>query len=97
MGQTRRRRRDQYSFYYDDNTSGTFLINDIGGGDDWKQHFLTSNLDLAKNLSGFSIFGSIDEWPGLHRRLHHHAVAGHAALLRESAASWPPAGAADPR
>lgn len=49
---------DQYSFYYDDNTSGTFLINDIGGGDDWKQHFLTSNLDLGKNLTGFSIFGT---------------------------------------
>lgn len=49
---------DQYSFYYDDNTSGTFLINDIGGGDDWKQHFLTANLDLSKNLTGFSIFGT---------------------------------------
>jgi len=49
---------DQYSFYYDDNTTGTFLINDIGGGDDWKQHILTSNLDLGKNLTGFSIFGT---------------------------------------
>ncbi len=47
---------NQYSFYYDDNTSGTFLI--IGSGNDWGQHNLTSNLDTTKNLTGFSIFGT---------------------------------------
>ncbi|MCB9845845.1 MAG: hypothetical protein H6811_07680 [Phycisphaeraceae bacterium] len=49
---------DQYTFYYDDGSDGTFLINDIGGGDDWKLHDLTANLDLSKNLSGFSIYGT---------------------------------------
>lgn len=47
---------NQYSFYYDDNTSGTFLI--IGSGDDWTQFDLTGNLDTTKNLTGFSIFGT---------------------------------------
>lgn len=49
---------DQYTFYYDDGSSENFLISDIGGGDDWKQHTLTANLDVSKNLNGFSIFGT---------------------------------------
>lgn len=49
---------NQYSFYYDDGSVGTFLINDIGGGDGWKLHNLTANLNGSKNLSGFSIFGT---------------------------------------
>jgi hypothetical protein len=49
---------DSYTFYYDDGSQEDHLLNDIGGGDDWKFHDLTPSLNLSKNLSGFSIFGT---------------------------------------
>ena len=47
---------DQYTFYYSDGSSVNHLLS--GQGDDWQQFDLTSNLDLSKELTGFSIFGT---------------------------------------
>lgn len=49
---------NSYSFFYDDGSEESHLINDIGGGDDWKQHDLTANLNASKNLNGFAIYGT---------------------------------------
>lgn len=49
---------NSYQFYYDDMTTGSFLISDTGGTSDWKKHDLTSNLAAGKNLTGFSIYGT---------------------------------------
>ncbi len=49
---------DQYWFLYEDGSEQSFLVNGIGEGDDWIFFDVTANLDLTKNLVGFSIFGT---------------------------------------
>jgi hypothetical protein len=47
---------DQYSLYYQDGSSEARLI--FGSGDDWSFFNVTAELDVGKNLVGFSIFGT---------------------------------------
>src|SRR5262249_31213789 len=48
---------NQYTFYYDDGTKRITYF-DTPAGSDWGFHNLTSDLNPAKNLSGFSIYGT---------------------------------------
>jgi hypothetical protein len=46
----------QYSFYYNDNPTTTFLIQ--GNSSNWDFFDITGNLTPGKHLTGFSIFGT---------------------------------------
>jgi len=48
---------DLYAFSYDDGTSEYFVANRIGSAG-WQYFDVTANLNLAKNLSGFLIYGT---------------------------------------
>jgi hypothetical protein len=47
---------DQYSFYYSDAPTGTFVIQ--GNSSNWDQFNITANLTSGAHLTGFSIFGT---------------------------------------
>jgi hypothetical protein len=47
---------DQYSFYYSDNPTTTFLIQ--GNTSNWDFFNITANLTPGRHLTGFSIFGT---------------------------------------
>lgn len=49
---------DGISFYYDDNTSGSYLLNTLGGSSDWTHVSLLGQLNASKNLTGFLIYGT---------------------------------------
>ncbi|MDP7030462.1 MAG: PEP-CTERM sorting domain-containing protein [Phycisphaerales bacterium] len=70
---------NQYSFYYADGTTGTHLIDDIGGGDNWTYFELTQNLVVGKFLVGFQIYGTT-EGPSYMDDVRIDAVPAPAAL-----------------
>lgn len=49
---------DSVTLYYSDNTSQGFLINLVSQGNDWTYVNITGNLDTAKQLTGFRIYGT---------------------------------------
>lgn len=49
---------DSISFYYSDNTSGSYLLNTLGGSSDWTHVSLLGQLNASKSLTGFLIYGT---------------------------------------